>query len=925
MSSKLCLIDGSSLLYRSFYGVRPLSTSAGVPTHAIYGMCRTLKKLIDELQPTHMVLVWDTKGPTFRHETFTEYKATRQAPPSDLLTQKKAIMTFADTVGITQISKQGYEADDLLYALATDKLCEETIVVTGDKDLHQMLTPEISIYDPFKRKIITAESFEEERGFAPKHLMLYHSLLGDASDNIPGVKGVGKKTAEVLTQQYHTLDNLYEHLDELKPRHAKLLTESKENAYLSKQLFTLAYIETGLSLSNCALDTNKWREAAPFFQKHEITPFFPKGVSAPVATPAPQASGNNQLSLFATIEQEAPPVLDWKATCVTTREALDALVEAIRKEMDPRLRGDDGVLAIDTETNGLRPLQDAVVGISLAYTNKEAFYIPFGHTTDEQQLSREEVLETLKPTLEDANIPKCLHNAKFDQLGFAQYGIRLAGIRFDSLIAAFLLRKGNEKIGLKAASVRYLNEEMLSFAQLAKQYKLFSNVPLEQATLYAAHDARQTLMLHDVLKPQIDANETFAKLLYDVELPLADLLFDMETTGIILDESQLSSLKEAVKEQIDRTVAKLATCMEADEHHIDISTVNLNSPKQLEVLLFDQLQLPSIKKSPKTGKRSTDSEVLNELSKIHPAPALIIQYRELAKLLNTYLEALPHEINPYSKRVHTTYSQTIAATGRLSSSQPNLQNIPVGSGMGSKVRDAFVAPKGHVFLSADYSQIELRILAHYTQDPALLAAFKEGRDIHAQTAAQIFDITPEEVTNDQRQVGKKINFSIMYGLTPFGLSKDLGIKPGVAKEYIDNYFATYAGVRSWMDQVIEEAKERGYVATMLGRRRYVPGLHERNRNIQEAEKRVAINAPIQGTAADLIKIAMLSINKELLQQNLKARQVLQIHDELLLQVPEEEIKQVTELIKTCMMGAASWETSLDVSIRVGKSWGEASK
>jgi len=918
MSSKLCLIDGSSLLYRSYYGVRPLSTSKGIPTHAIYGMCRTLKKLIDQLQPTHMVLVWDTKGPTFRHERYEAYKAHRQAPPSDLLTQKEAIKTFADLIQLKQISISGYEADDIIYSLAHDKLSSDTVVITGDKDLHQMLQPHIEIFDPFKQKMITQESFQDERGFDPCYLMLYHSLLGDASDNIPGVKGIGKKTAELLTKEYHTLEKLYENLDKLKPRHEKLLREGETNAFLSKELFTLRHIKTDISLQDCVFESSTWKQAIPFFQEHEITAFFPKGITAPAPTHSKQT---NQLSLFASLAQSAPQEKEWSHICVTTQEQLDALL----KEISAAAQKSDFILALDTETNGLRPLQDELVGISCALEAKKAYYIPFGHTTGEHQLSQETVLAAFTPLLENERVKKCLHNAKFDQLGFAHYGITVRGVAFDSLIAAFLLRKGSEKIGLKAASIRYLDEEMISFAQLSKQYKLFCNVPLDQASLYAAHDARQTLMLYHVLEPQIRSNEVFSKLLYDVELPLAQLLLEMEKTGIILDTERLETLKAQVKEALNLTIQKLTTCMEADEHDVDMSTVNLNSPKQLEVLLFDQLKLPSFKKSPKTGKRSTDSEVLHELSKIHPAPALIIQYRELAKLLSTYLEALPLEINSRTKRIHTTYSQTITATGRLSSSQPNLQNIPAGSGMGSKVRDAFVAPEGHVFMSADYSQVELRILAHYTQDPALLSAFEHDLDIHKQTAAQIFGIKQEDVVNDQRQIGKKINFSIMYGLTPFGLSKDLGIKPSTAKEYIENYFATYAGVRTWMDKLIEKAKEDGFVETMLGRRRYTPGLYEKNRNIQEAEKRVAINTPIQGTAADLIKIAMLCIDKELKKQKLKARQVLQIHDELVLQVPHDEIDRVTSLVRTCMEGVVDWKTKLNVSIRTGSSWGETSK
>lgn len=905
----LCLIDSSSILFRSYYGVRPLHTATGQPTHAIYGFCRALKKITDGLDPSHLVLVWDTKGPTFRHEAYDQYKATRQAPPSDLVTQKKAILEFVEMIGVRQVWKQGLEADDLLYSLAHDNLADQTVVITGDKDLHQLIDQRTTIFDPFKQKMITYDSFVAERGFEPEHLLLYHSLLGDSSDNIPGVRGIGAKTAEKLTKEFHTLDALYASLGSAIPsRTEKLLADQKEAAYLSQQLFTLKYEKTDLSLSDCTYDRQRWVHAKPFFHTYEFKPFFPSGVS-----------DTNQQSIFGMVEAQpkAAEHTAWRPHLVTTTEGLNNLVKKLQTA---------DMIALDTETRSLTPFRDGIVGISCAVDDTDAYYVPFGHSTGEEQLSQETVLAAFKPICEDASRPKVLQNAKFDQAGFAHYDIAVNGIVDDTLTMASLLRKSSESIGLKALSQRYLGEEMADYKDVAKGKKTFADVPLDKALHYAAHDARQTLKLQRVLAAELAKHPELEKLYREVELPLAGILWNMEHTGIDLDTVTLGSLATEVRTELDKIISKIDACLSGGQQRIDAASINLNSPQQLESVLFDQLDLPVIKKNKKTGSRSTDSEVLTELSKLHPVPGLIMKYREMTKLLNTYLDPLPNEINAATQRVHTTYSQTITATGRLSSSNPNLQNIPLGGGYGSRVRDAFVAPEGHVFLSADYSQIELRILAEFTKDPALRDAFAHDADIHRKTSALIFDVPEAEVTNEQRQVGKKINFSIMYGLTPFGLSKDLGITPTQAKTYIENYFTKYAGVKTWMDHTVEQAKQDGFVTTLLGRRRFVPGLHERNRHVQDAERRITINTPIQGTSADLIKLAMLSIDQKLTEEALKAYMVLQIHDELVLAVPHAEIERVTKLVENCMTHVVKgWTVPITVSTRVGDSWGECSK
>jgi DNA polymerase-1 len=898
----LFIIDGSSLVYRSYYGVKPLHTSTGLATHAFYGFFKTLKKLTDDANPSHIIIVWDSKGPTTRQLEYAEYKATRQSAPDDLITQKQAIIDCATQMGIAQLMRTGHEADDLIYSLIQEYPHTPITVVTGDKDLHQLLSGHVSILDPFKQKTITHESFCSERGFPPADLRLYHALLGDSSDNIPGVAGIGAKTAQILTEQYHTMTNLYASLDTVTPpRIQDILARQKENALLSQRLFTLRYEPTGTEYNSTLYTKQHWLHAVPFFQHYEIKPFFPQGVTLQQPTQAtlfaPQSTGNAHL--------------------ITTEQELTTLITLIKTAP---------LVAFDTETKSLQPFKDGIIGIACALNETEGYYIPFGHAGDENQLSQDTVLAAFKPILENQHIPKVFHHAKFDMAGFAYYGITVRGIIGDTLLMASLLRTGNESIGLKALSVRYLKETMTAFDDLVKGKKTFADIPIATAALYAADDARQTYRLHAILAAQL-AKEPLLQALYStIELPLCMILFDMEQYGIALNADYLAELAQQAQQELDIITTKITACLHGGQQSIIAATINLNSPQQLEHLLFDQLKLPAFKKNVKTGSRSTDSEVLSELAKIHPIPGLIIQYRELSKLLNTYLLPLPIERNTRTQKIHTTYTQTITATGRLSSTEPNLQNIPITHPLGSKVRNAFIAPEGHVFISADYSQIELRILAQFSQDPALLTAFARGADIHRQTAALIFHKEEAAVTQQERSVGKKINFSIMYGLTPFGLSKDLGISPAQAKAYIEAYFEQYAGVKTWMDAIIADAKHTGYVSTLLGRRRYVPGLHERNKNIQEAERRVAINTPIQGTSADIIKMAMLKLTTELNTRTLPAHLVLQIHDELIIAVPVEHAEAVCALTTACMSSVVNdWSVSLEVTTRIGTSWGEVSK
>jgi len=899
-SPSLYILDGSSLLYRSYYGVRPLQTSTGIPTQAIFGFCRTLKKIIDERNPSHLIVVWDSKGPTFRHVEFPEYKANRQAAPSDLIAQKEAILHFIEAARIASTAKQGHEADDLIYSLIQEHKNIPITIVTGDKDLQQLLNGNVSVLDPFKNRTITSEAFVQERGFQPSELLLYHALLGDSSDNIPGVKGIGAKTAQTIAQTYHTIEELYANIEQVAPPRIKeLLIEQKADAFLSASLFTLRYHPTAISLDDVRCDKSQWSKAAAFFTQYEMRPVLPNGVNL-----RDHEASEAIASTFTT-------------HLITSEQELDKLVKKLQTEP---------LIAFDTETHSLQPFKDGMVGISCAFNESEGYYIPFEHTSAEAQLSPAIVLEKLKPVLESEKVKKVFHNTKFDEAALAHYGIALDGVVDDTLLLANLVRVGSESIGLKALSLSYLKEAMSEYSDLVKGKKSFADLDVNIAAPYAANDARQTWRLQHILSKKIAHAPELESLYRCVELPLARLLSKMERFGINLDSNLLNQLAVRASSEITLITDKITACLAGGQQSIIKPDINLNSPQQLEILLFDTLKLPALKKNSKTGSRSTDSEVLAELSKIHPIPGLIMQYRELSKLLNTYLIPLPEQVNPHTGRIHTTYTQTIAATGRLSSTDPNLQNIPISSPLGSEVRNAFVAPEGYIFISADYSQIELRILAQFSKDPALLDAFAHKKDVHAQTAALIFDVSPEAVTSAQRAVGKKINFSIMYGLTPFGLSKDLGITLPQAKTYIESYFARYAGVKNWMEQTIAAAKETGYVTTLLGRRRAVPGLHERNRTIQEAERRVAINTPIQGTSADIIKMAMLKLDQEIQAQGLDAHLVLQIHDELVIATKPSLAVKVTELIERCMTNAVKgWSVPLEVSVRQGNTWGKVSK
>ncbi len=897
------LIDGSSFLYRAYYGVRPLHTPQGVPVQAVYSFCRMIKKLIKKFDARYISLVWDSKGKTTRHEMYEEYKATRQAAPRDIFDQKELILDFADLVGLHQIAKRGVEADDIIFSIAKEraKAGDTVVVVTSDKDLGQMLSDKVVMFDSFKDKIMDVAAFEEKMGISIAKLPFYFALLGDSSDNIPGVRGIGKKGALELVNQFDSLEDLYDNLQEVKrPRQRAALENNEENAFLSRDLFLLQYAPSGVKKKDLKFNVKDWSKARPLFVELNFKSLL-------------KELQEEQLSLFPETQSALESHKNYKFITVTTEQQLKSLCNELKEK---------AVFAVDTETTGLRPLQAECVGISFCTKKGVAYYVPFGHQTDEPQLSREMVINELRPILENRKYKKYMQNGKFDQLVLYHAGITVQGMSFDTLIAAQLVGKEWQKKKLEDLSAYYLDEPMLTYDQVVKKnkYKNFSYVPISLATKYSAIDAHQTFRLKKILVRELKKEKQLT-LFDDIEMPLLQVLFKMEVLGIGFDKSVLNKLDKKVSHELRTIERKILAAVGAK-----YKDINLNSPKQVEQLLFYDLKLPKQKKSAKGTGYSTDQEVLSTLAKIHPIPGLIMKYRELYKLKSTYIDTLPSYVNPSTGRIHTTFKQTSVATGRLASSEPNLQNIPSdGSGYGIEIRSAFVPKKGNIFLSADYSQIELRVLAHLSQDKNLLDAFLKGHDIHTQTAAGLFDVALKDVTHDQRQIGKRINFSILYGLTPFGLSKDLGIPLGEAKTYIEKYFAQYPGVSVWMEKIVKEVKRRGYVTTLWGRRRYIPGIYEKNKSLYQLAKRVAINTVAQGTSAELMKLGMINLEKVLKKKELEAQILLQIHDELLISFPKGQ-KEVTEkLVKKTLESVVDWKVPLAVTTRFGLDWKEATK
>ncbi len=879
-----------------------MHTPEGQPVSVVYGFCRMLKRLFNELDPQYCAIVWDPgpEKPTVRHELYSSYKAQRQASPQDLNNQRALVKEFASAINLQQVERPGIEADDILYSLSQDFVKEghSVLFVTSDKDMRQALSDKIFIYDPFQESILDVAVVEAKYGIPIDKLVFYFALLGDSSDNIPGVKGVGAKTAQELVNAFDSLEDLYNNLAKVpKERTRQLLEADKESAFISYQLFLLHYYKLDATLQSYAFGKKQWYQAGDFFARLHFTSLlkeFPQHEQIEESNLVP-VSSVAQLSAVTTVE-------DLRRIC---------------KEIE-----DQGFCALDTETNSLRPMEAELVGISICAQVGTAYYIPIAHKTDVAQLDKKMVHSILGPILANPSIKKYLHHANFDALVLKHHGFDLQGVVFDTLIAAHLVGKEGQRTNLKFLSEFYLGQKMLSFQDVVikNHLKDFSYVPVDIAVKYAAADAHQTLTLVPILQEKLKEQDQ-ESLFKSIEMPLIKVLVNMESEGMPIDKGTLQSLTSHADHALEAIEKDIHTLLPSGWQEL-----NLNSPRQLEELLFTVLCLKPIKKTTNKTGYSTDADVLMQLAKEHPVPALILKYRELFKVKSTYLEGLKATINPYTHRIHTSFSQTSTATGRLASSEPNLQNVPTGTVSGSiAVRSAFKAPEGRAFLSADYSQIELRVLAHVSNDAKLMESFLKKQDIHTLTAAGLFEIQSDQVKPDQRSLAKRINFSILYGLSAYSLSKDLEISYKNAEKYIERYFAQYPGVVAWMDKVIEEATQNGFVRTLWGRSRPVPGIREKNRNAYELAKRIAINTVIQGSQAELMKLGMLSLAQAIKEKNMGAKLVIQIHDELLLTTPIDELTALEGLVKDVLEHIVSWKVPLVVTTRTGTDWQQVTK
>jgi DNA polymerase-1 len=891
----LVLVDGSSYLYRAFHAMPALTNSKGEPTGAVYGVANMLRRLLNDYDPAHVAVVFDAKGKTFRDEMYPEYKAHRPPMPDELRRQIEPIHAIVRAMGLPLLCVDGVEADDVIGTLA--KQAEEqgmkVLVSTGDKDMAQLVNEHVTLVNTMTEQVMGPDGVVEKFGIPPERIIDYLALIGDTVDNVPGVPKVGPKTAVKWLEKYGSLAEIIAHADEFKGKVGEYLRESLQQLPLSQELVTIkcdvAMAQKPLELERAAPDTDKLRE---LYSEMEFRTWLAELLGGEAGAAAePQAKA----------ECEYETVLDWERFEVW----LGQLQEA-------------ELFAFDTETTCLNYMDARIVGVSFAVEAGAAAYVPLAHNYPgaPEQLPRDEVLARLKPLLEDEGHLKVGQNLKYDMSVLANHGIALRGIAHDTMLESYVLDSTATRHDMDSLALKYLGHKTITFEEVAgkgaKQI-CFNEVGLEQAAPYAAEDAEITLRLHQCLWPRLEELPSLAELYRELEVPLLSVLSRMERTGVLVDQGMLEQQSRELSEKMD-AIQKQAFD-EAGE------PFNLGSPKQIQAILFDKLSLPVLKKTPK-GQPSTAEEVLAELALDYPLPRHILEHRSMSKLKSTYTDKLPGMISPHTGRVHTSYQQAVAATGRLSSSDPNLQNIPVRTAEGRRIRQAFVAPEGCRIVAADYSQIELRIMAHLSGDAGLLQAFAAGEDIHRATAAEVFELPLEEVSSDQRRSAKAINFGLIYGMSAFGLARQLGIDRGSAQNYVDLYFARYPGVKEYMDRTRELAREQGYVETVFGRRLYIPDIKSSNAQRRQYAERTAINAPMQGTAADIIKRAMLAVDAWLAQES-EVRMIMQVHDELVFEVAEQKVEEAAEQIKGLMASAAQLRVPLLVEAGSGANWDEA--
>ncbi|MCZ6827414.1 MAG: DNA polymerase I [Gammaproteobacteria bacterium] len=890
----LVLVDGSSYLYRAFHALPPLTTSKGEPTGAIHGVLNMLQKLIRDYEPEHIAVVFDAGGKTFRDEMYEEYKANRPPMPDELRSQIDPILEAVRAMGLPLLQTPGVEADDVIGTLArwADQEKMATVISTGDKDMAQLVNDNISLINTMTGKSLDRDGVKEKFDVYPEQIVDFLALTGDSSDNIPGVPKVGPKTAAKWLNDHKTLDEIVAHADQIKGKVGESLRANLEQLELSRKLATIRCdLELGQSVQDLTPGEPDIGGLRKLYQRLEMNSLLRKLPEAEVETAAAKPVSGNYQTIF-------------------SKKEFSAWLKKLEKAK---------LIAFDTETDSLDYMNAQIVGLSFAIKEGEAAYLPVAHDYPgaPDQLSRDEVLAALQPLLENPKVQKVGHHLKYDAHILANYGIRMGGMQYDSMLESYVLNSTATRHDMDSVASRYLGVETISFEDVAgkgAKQLTFNQVPLEQAGPYAAEDADITLRLHHELWRQLKELPTLRNLYEKIEQPLVPVLLRMERTGVLLDADLL-------QEQSAEIAVRLLE-LEKQSHEAAGQPFNLGSPKQLQEILFEKQKLPIIRKTPK-GQPSTAEDVLQELAENYELPRLILDYRLLAKLKSTYTDRLPEQINLRTGRVHTSYHQAVAATGRLSSSDPNLQNIPIRTAEGRRIRQAFVATEGHRLLAADYSQIELRIMAHLSGDEGLLQAFANDQDIHRATAAEVFSVAPDDVSDDQRRSAKAINFGLIYGMSAFGLARQLNIRRSEAQDYVDLYFGRYPGVKAYMRDTRQLARDQGFVETVFGRRLYLPEINARNSQRRQYAERSAINAPMQGTAADIIKMAMVQVDDWIQRDATDIRLLMQVHDELVLEVPESRVEAASERIGELMTGAASLNVPLKVDLGSGANWDEA--
>jgi DNA polymerase I len=892
------LVDGSSYIYRAFHALPPLTNSKGEPTGVIHGVTNMLLRFVQECQAKHIGLVFDAPGKTFRDDLYAEYKAHRAPMPDDLRLQIEPTLAILRAHGLPVFRVEGVEADDVIGTLACRAVAQgkKVLISTGDKDMAQLVNDSVTLINTMSNTRLDREGVKAKFDVYPEQIIDYLALVGDSSDNIPGIDKVGAKTAAKLLNKYQTLDQLIKHAGEVPGKVGENLRAGFETLALSRKLATIDIaIDLPFDFAQLIPSTSDVPLLKELYERYELR------------------------SLLRQLEDSKPPEHKPQAPRPEKTAVYETVTEWSRFEYWlERITAAD-LFSFDTETTSLDYMQAEIVGVSLCITADHAAYIPLAHdyAGAPEQLSRAKVLDALKPILEDPQRGKIGQHIKYDAHVLLNHDIQLSGIRFDTMLESYVWNSVATRHDMDSMAEHYLGIKTITFADVAgkgaKQLS-FNQVPLEQATHYAAEDADVTLKLHETLWQKVASVPALQHLYQEIEQPLIDVLIRMEHYGVLVDRERLRDQSRQIAEQLQQ--------LEEQAHTEAGHVFNLDSPKQLQHILFEKLQLPVVRKTP-TGQPSTAEDVLEELATDYALPRIILEYRTLAKLKSTYTDKLPGQINPRTGRIHTSYHQAIAQTGRLSSSDPNLQNIPIRRAEGRRVRQAFIAPPGHVVLAADYSQIELRIMAHLSNDPGLLQAFAEDRDVHQATAAEIFAVAPSAVTADQRRQAKTINFGLIYGMSTFGLAKRLEIDRYAAQSYIDRYFSRYPGVRDFMEATRTQARQQGYVETVYGRRLYLPEINSRNRQLQQGAERAAINAPMQGTAADIIKRAMIAVHAALTAQHLPARLIMQVHDELVFEVHQDHIDSVSQTVRGLMENAGELKVPLRVDMGSGINWDEA--